>query len=254
VKPSAACVLLSGGLDSAVLLDRTLRRYRRVQPLYVRAGLVWETREIRATRDLLARMRSKHLLSLETIDVPMGDLLRDHWSRSGRGSPGYDDGDASVYIPGRNIALFSKAAIFCAQRGIPVLVSGILSANPFPDGSQAFLRAMSQALSRGLGEPFRIATPFRRLTKDRIVRMGRRLPLHLTFSCIDPRRGLHCGDCCKCKERIDAFVAAGVPDRTHYAGGPGAVAAGSAGRGSGAVVRALHTTTRLAAKRATSVR
>jgi 7-cyano-7-deazaguanine synthase len=237
-----------------VLLDRALRRYRTVLPLYVRAGLVWEARERRALKDILRTVRSKRLRRLETIDVPMGDLLGRHWSRSGRGSPGYDDGDASVYIPGRNIALFSKAAIFCAQRGIPVLASGILSANPFPDGSTAFLRSMSRALSRGLGAPFRIVTPFRRLTKDQVVRMGRHLPLHATFSCIDPVRGLHCGDCCKCKERIDAFVAAGVPDRTAYAGGPGALAAGSAGRGSGALVRALHTTTRLAAKRATSVR
>ena len=251
---SAACVLLSGGLDSAVLLDRALRRHRIVQPLYVRAGLVWEARERHALRDLLRALRSPRLRPLETIAVPMGDLLGDHWSATGRGSPGYDDGDASVYIPGRNIALFAKAAIFCAQRGIPVLISGILSANPFPDGSAAFLRAMSRALSRGLGAPFRIATPFRRMTKDRVVRLGRRLPLHLTFSCIDPRRGLHCGDCCKCKERIDAFVSAGVEDRTVYAGGPGAVAAGSAGRGSGAMARTLHTTTRLAAKRATSVR
>lgn len=254
MKASRACVLLSGGLDSVVLLDRALRRYRIVQPLYVRAGLVWEARERRALGDLLRSMRSKRLLPLETIDVPMGDLLGRHWSASGRGSPGYDDGDASVYIPGRNIALFSKAAIFCAQHGIPVLMSGILSANPFPDGSAAFLLSMSRALSRGLGAPFRIVTPFRRLTKDRVVRLGRRLPLHLTFSCIDPKRGLHCGDCCKCKERIDAFLAAGVPDRTVYAGGPGAVAAGSMGRGSAAGVRAVQATTRLAAKSATNVR
>jgi 7-cyano-7-deazaguanine synthase len=253
VKRSAACVLVSGGLDSVVLLDQALRRYRKVQPVYVRAGLVWEGRETRALRHLLGRMRAKRLLPLESLDVPMGDLLGRHWSALGRGSPGYHDGDASVFIPGRNIALFSKAAIFCAQRGIPVLVSGILSANPFPDGSAAFLRAMSRALSRGLGAPFRIATPFRRLTKDRVVRMGRDLPLHLTFSCIAPKRGLHCGDCCKCKERIDAFVAAGVPDRTVYAGGPGALA-GSAGRGSGAAARALHPTTRLATKRATNIR
>jgi 7-cyano-7-deazaguanine synthase len=260
------CVLVSGGLDSIVLLRGALRVHRSVQPLYVRAGMVWEPVERRALGRLLRLLRHPRLKPLRTIDVPMGDLLAGHWSRSGRGGPGYDDGDASVFIPGRNIALFSKAATFCALEGIPALVSGILSANPFPDGSSRFLRAMERALATGLEAPFRITTPFRRLTKDRVVRMGRDLPLHLTFSCISPRRGRHCGDCCKCKERIDAFVAAGVPDRTRYAAGPmqgrrqavgpasdGSVAppARSASRGAARTARAR---TRLAANSATSSR
>jgi 7-cyano-7-deazaguanine synthase len=225
-------VLVSGGLDSIVLLRESLRRYRAVQPLYVRAGLRWESIERARLRRLLQRLASSGLLRLETIDVPMADLYRGHWSTSGRGAPGYDDGDASVYIPGRNISLFAKAATFCALRGIPVLVSGILNANPFPDGSPAFLRAMERALGRGLGARFRIETPFRLMAKDRVIRMGRGLPLHLTFSCISPRRGRHCGDCCKCKERIDAFLLAGVADRTSYAGGPGAAASSSGRAGS----------------------
>jgi 7-cyano-7-deazaguanine synthase len=250
-------VLASGGLDSAVLLLAALRRYRTVQPLYVRAGLRWEAIELAALRRILrhlARRFQRRLLPLRVIDVPMRDLYNRHWSATGRGAPGYDDGDASVYIPGRNISLFSKAATFCALNEIPVLVSGILSANPFPDGSPAFLRAMEKALGRGLGVSFRIRTPFRRLTKDRVIRMGRDLPLHRTFSCINPKRGRHCGDCCKCKERIDAFLAAGIPDRTGYAGGPGALAAKSTSRldaGGGPAARA---TTRQAPNNATSVR
>jgi len=250
---AVACVLVSGGVDSIVLLREALRRHRMVQPLYVRAGMVWETVERRALDRLLRLMRHPRLKPLRTIDVPMGDVLGRHWSSTGRGGPGYDDGDASVFIPGRNIALFSKAATFCALERIPVLVSGILSANPFPDGSPRFLRAMARALAQGLGAPFRIATPFRNLTKDRVVRMGRDLPLHLTFSCISPRRGLHCGACCKCKERIDAFVSAGVEDRTRYAAGPAAdgLAARSASPALATKARAM---TRLAANRATSSR
>jgi 7-cyano-7-deazaguanine synthase len=226
---AGACVLVSGGLDSAVLLRESLRRYRTVQPLYVRAGLRWEGIERDFLRRFLRVLRAPGLLPLETIAVPMVDLYRGHWSTSGRGAPGYDDGDASVFIPGRNISLFSKAATFCALRRIPVLVSGILNANPFPDGSPEFLRAMERALSRGLAAPLRIRTPFRRLPKQRVIRMGRDLPLHLTFSCISPRGRRHCGDCCKCKERIDAFRDAGVPDRTRYASGPGAAAASFGG-------------------------
>ena len=232
LRRAGACVLVSGGLDSAVLLRETLRRHRIVQPLYVRAGLRWEGIERDCLRRFLRALRAPGLLPLETIEVPMADLYRGHWSTSGRGAPGYDDGDASVFIPGRNISLFSKAATFCALRRIPVLVSGILNANPFPDGSPAYLRAMERALRLGLAAPLRIRTPFRRLAKDRVIRMGRDLPLQLTFSCISPRGRRHCGDCCKCKERIDAFRAAGVPDRTDYASGPGAAVVSSGGKAS----------------------
>jgi 7-cyano-7-deazaguanine synthase len=248
------CVLASGGLDSAVLLRDALRKHRLVQPLYVRAGLRWEPVEVLHLKRILRLLRSPRLRPLAFIDVPMGDLYRDHWSVTGRGAPGFHDGDASVYLPGRNIALLSKAATFCVLNRIPVLVSGILNANPFPDGTPTFFRAMERALAAGLGAPMRIETPFRRLAKHDVIRRGRGLPLERTFSCINPRRGgAHCGDCCKCAERIDAFRLAGVRDRTVYAGGP-AVAAGSARRSRPWGRPSRARTTRVAPKRATSSR
>jgi 7-cyano-7-deazaguanine synthase len=51
------------------------------------------------------------------------------------------------------------------------------------------------------------------------MRLGRDLPLELTFSCIRPVRDQHCGDCNKCAERQLAFRNAGLADRTPYARG-----------------------------------
>jgi 7-cyano-7-deazaguanine synthase len=224
-----ACVLVSGGLDSAVLLRHFARRYRRVQPLYVRAGLLWEKAEVASLRAFLRAWRSPRILPLAFIDVPMADLYAGHWSTTGRRTPGFHAGDASIYLPGRNLALLSKAGTFCALRRIPVLGSGILNLNPFPDGTPEFFRAMQEALRRGLGTPIRILTPFRALAKDEVIRRGRGLPLDLTLSCANPRSGRHCGRCCKCAERAWAFSRAGVPDPTDYAGGPGAAVPASSG-------------------------
>lgn len=246
---------MSGGLDSAVLLRDALRSYRRVQPLYVRSGLVWESVEIGRLRSLLRTLRSTRLMPLAFVDVPMGDLYDGHWSMSGRRAPGFDAGDASVYMPGRNIALFSKAATYCGLHRIPVLISGILDANPFPDGSPAFFRAMGRALSLGLGAPIRILAPFRRLSKDRVILRGRGLQLGLTFSCIRPATGgRHCGRCCKCAERIQAFRRAGMADPTVYAGGPAARGRSSAVRSWSASRSALSRTTRAAPWSTTSSR
>jgi 7-cyano-7-deazaguanine synthase len=245
----SACVLVSGGMDSAVLLHTALQTYRSVQPLYVRTGMVWEAVEIRFLRSYLRAVRSPRLLPLSCIDVPMADVYGAHWSTTGKRSPGFHAGDASVYLPGRNIALFSKAATFCSLRKIPVLLSGILQANPFPDGTSRFFRAMERALSAGLGGAIRIRTPFRRIRKEAVLGKGRGLPLHLTFSCINPKRGsAHCGNCCKCAERMLAFRDAGIRDPTRYAVAPGlrlsAWSVPGPSRGRSASRRA--TTTRLA--------
>src|SRR5438093_10509524 len=185
----AVCVLASGGLDSAVLLGEALRVSRTVQPIYVRAGLRWETAELRALRRFLRAIRSPRLRPLVVLEMPMREGYGDHWSTTGR-VPGFHATDASVYIPGRNIMLFAKAAAFCALRRLPVLLLGILSANPFPDGSPEFLRAMERALARGLAAPIRLRAPFRRRTKDWVIRRGRGLPRGLTRSASPPRRAL----------------------------------------------------------------
>jgi 7-cyano-7-deazaguanine synthase len=60
--------------------------------------------------------------------------------------------------------------------------------------------------------------PYRELSKVDVIRRGADLPLELTLSCLRPATdGRHCGDCNKCRERAEAFVTAGVPDRTAYA-------------------------------------
>jgi 7-cyano-7-deazaguanine synthase len=44
------------------------------------------------------------------------------------------------------------------------------------------------------------------------------VPFELTLSCMKPAPGpMHCGLCSKCRERRDAFKAAGVTDNTQYA-------------------------------------
>jgi 7-cyano-7-deazaguanine synthase len=56
------------------------------------------------------------------------------------------------------------------------------------------------------------------MDKSEVIRLGQALgvPLQLTLSCMQPRDGVHCGRCSKCRERIDAFRKADVVDPTTY--------------------------------------
>jgi 7-cyano-7-deazaguanine synthase len=221
-----SAVLVSGGLDSVVLLLEEAA-HGDAWPLYVSAGLAWEAAERRALAALLAApplaaRASVHPLTVLTLD--MSDVYPPaHWAVAGA-PPAYHTPDEDVYLPGRNIVLTAKAAVFCALHGIDRLVLGTLDRNPFPDATPEFRRALQSALTLGLGRALQIAAPYADRTKADVIRRGVQLgvPLELTLSCMDPRAPdgrapRHCGLCSKCRERHDAFRAAGMADPTDYA-------------------------------------
>lgn len=214
----ATAVLFSSGLDSAVLAAAEART-RTVHPVYVSAGLAWEGEELAAVDRLLASPVYRDLAPIARLTFTVADLYpATHWALRGT-PPAFDTPDEDVYLTGRNVILLSKAGIYCAQQRIGRLALGPLAGNPFPDATPEFFAAMARALSLGLAHDLVVDTPFARMHKDAVIRLGVELgvPLELTLSCMNPKEGAHCGRCSKCRERRDAFHEAGVPDRTRYA-------------------------------------
>jgi len=210
-----SCVLCSGGLDSIVLLAWAAQQAP-AQPVYVRTGLAWESQELETLYRLLPSM--PRVRPLVTLNFDVGDVYPPtHWALRGT-PPAYDTPDEDVYLPGRNVLLLSKAGIFAASRGIERVLLGPLAGNPFPDATEEFFRAMSTALGLGLARTLAIDAPFTTLHKADVIRLGMTLgvPLGETLSCMNPREGVHCGVCSKCRERRDAFAEAGVGDPTVY--------------------------------------
>lgn len=205
----AVAVLVSGGLDSTVLLADELARGRVAQPIHVRCGLSWEDAEARALGRLLASPPlAGRTPALVTLTVDAADVYpADHWARQGR-PPAFDAPDEDVYLEGRNLQLISQAARWCRQHGVTRLVLGSLAGNPFPDATQDFFVEMTTAVSRGLREPIEIGAPYLTLRKTDVVQRGNALgvPLDLTLSCINPLQDDRpCKACSKCRERQDAW-------------------------------------------------
>ena len=210
-------VLLSGGLDSAVLVADEATRDE-VQPIYVSVGLAWEAEEQAVVARFLAALpRSTRVRPLVALTVDMRDVYdASHWAITGR-PPEYHTPDEDAYLPGRNVILLGKAGVYCASARIGRLALGTLGHNPFPDATPAFRDAMARALSLGLAHPLQIDAPYASMSKAEVIRRGAALgvPFELTLSCMKPL-GRHCGECSKCRERHDAFVDAGIPDPTAY--------------------------------------
>ena len=214
---SAIGLLLSGGLDSSILLGYLLRQNRRVQPFYVRTGVVWEEEELRSIECYMDALASPLLENLVALDLPLVDIYGDHWSVTGHGTPDAASEDRAVYLPSRNALLILKAAVWCQLHGVGQLALGVLNTNPFADATEEFFRSLESALNCDPSGRVRIARPLAGLNKRQVMRLGRGLPLELTFSCISPVGGLHCGQCNKCSERLAAFRLVGRHDATRYA-------------------------------------
>jgi 7-cyano-7-deazaguanine synthase len=210
-------LLLSGGIDSAVLLGQLLARGWQVVPFYVRTGCVWEAGELTAVEQFLARLEQPALRDLVVLDMRLDDLYGDHWSLSGTDVPNEHTPDKAVYLPGHNPLHLIKPAIWCRMHGIGHLTLATLSNNPFSDATPAFFGRFEEMLHEAMGGRVQIARPFEQLTKNHVLEMGRHLPLELTFSCLAPVDGLHCGHCNKCAERRRAFREVGIDDPTEYA-------------------------------------
>jgi 7-cyano-7-deazaguanine synthase len=211
-------VLVSGGLDSAVLLGRALDEYETVHPIYIRCGLAWEAVEREFLDRFLTAIARPLLKPLITLEMPVADLYGEHWSTTGREVPGAETSDDAVFLPGRNVLLLSKALLWCHLHDVPALALATLARNPFSDATPEFFRDFSAVVNRAVGGQMRIQTPFAGLTKADVIHRGRQLPLQFTLSCLQPVGGRHCGKCNKCAERRAAFHEADVPDPTSYIG------------------------------------
>lgn len=217
---STVGLLLSGGLDSSILLGQLAREGRSIQPFYMRFGLFWETAELQAVQNYLAAVASPGIRPLLVFELPLADIYGQHWSVTGQDVPDFDSPDQAVFLPGRNALLAIKAAFWCQMHQVRDLALATLSSNPFPDATAHFFRDLESVLKTALSADLRLLRPFEHFSKRQVMQAGRDLPLELTFSCIAPVGGLHCGACNKCVERMNAFRLIERDDHTEYATGP----------------------------------
>jgi 7-cyano-7-deazaguanine synthase len=184
----------------------------------VSCGLAWEQEELALAERLLAAPAYRGVQPIARLTFTVADLYpANHWALTGT-PPAFDTPDEDVYLTGRNVVLLTKAGVYCAQRRISRIAIGTLAGNPFPDATPDFFNTLAKALSLGLAHAIGVDAPFMQMHKSDVIRLGRELdvPLELTLSCMNPRDGLHCGECSKCRERRDAFREAGVEDPTRY--------------------------------------
>ncbi len=216
-------VLLSGGLDSTVLMY-SLMAESECYPLTISYGQRHH-KEIIAARnvcearggDLIKRWKYADLsvlrLLLPSSLTGVGDIPHGHYQAESM---------KSTVVPNRNMILLSIAGGYAAGLGAECIAYAPHAGDHaiYPDCRPEFVAAVNKALVLGTGwhnDGVRIMAPFTEYTKADIVKLGRKLnvPFHLTWSCYEGD-DLHCGVCGTCVERKEAFKLASVTDPTKY--------------------------------------
>ena len=228
-----AVVLVSGGMDSAVVLAIAREQGFAVHALSVRYGQ-------RHTSELDAADRVSKALGAvahKTVNVDLrsigGSALTDDIAVP-TDADGHAVGEAAAkdaipvtYVPARNTIMLSVALGWAEVLGASDIFCGVnaVDYSGYPDCRPEFIAAFQSlanlATKAGVeGAGIRVHAPLQFLSKADIVREGLRLGVDFseTVSCYQAdSEGRACAHCDACRLRAEGFIAAGVADPTRYA-------------------------------------
>lgn len=217
-----AVVLVSGGLDSAVVLA-IARQTHDCHPLTFDYGQRHSI-ELNAAAAVCAQLgaRAPRVLKLDLRAIGGSALTSDVPVPKDGPKPGIP----VTYVPARNTLFLSYGLALAETLGAADIFLGVnaVDYSGYPDCRPEFIAAFQKlanlATRAGIeGERFTVHAPLQALSKADIIKRGLILGVafSLTHSCYDPVNGLACGHCDSCVIRRDGFKAAGVADPTRYA-------------------------------------
>lgn len=221
-----ALVLSSGGVDSTTCLGLAVSKYgaENVTALAITYGQKHD-KEVQAARAVAAHY-GVELIELDLSLIFRYDTTCSLLTGSDAEIPKESYADqlkktdgkpVSTYVPFRNGMFLSSAASIALSKDCAVIYYGAHSddaaGNAYPDCSEAFNKAMNDAIFIGSGNQLCIEAPFVKLTKADVVKIGLDLgvPYELTWSCYEGGE-TPCGVCGTCRDRAAAFAENGVAD------------------------------------------
>lgn len=222
-----AIVLLSGGLDSATVLEVAKSQGFEVFTLTIDYGQRHSV-ELAAVQKILAHSPVAQNLTMKVdlrawggsaltsqIEVPKTDL-----------APTTSE-VPSTYVPARNTIFLSLALAFAETiQAFDIFIGGNrMDGVNYPDCTPEYVAAyekmanLATGASRDESKKFRLHAPLIELDKAEIIQLGLSLGVNygLTTSCYDPSpEGVSCGRCHACHLRRAGFHSLKLVDPIQY--------------------------------------
>ena len=215
-------VLLSGGLDSATVLNIALKEYE-VTALVFDYGQRHKF-EISAAKKIADLAKTP----IKLIKIDLGQFGNSALTDNIEVPKNQEIGKEIpvTYVPVRNTIFLSYALAYAEVNNIFDIFIGVnaLDYSGYPDCRPEFIQAFEKMANEGTkfaqgNKKIKIHTPLISLTKAEIIKTGTELDVDykLTHSCYDPSfDGLSCGECDACILRKEGFTKAGISDPTNY--------------------------------------
>lgn len=216
-----AVVLVSGGIDSSVLLYSLVANYE-CYPFTIDYGQKHH-KEIVAARNICEARNHDLLLRLRMINVSQAlrGLLPSALTGVGEIPEGHyaEESMKQTVVPNRNMILIAIAVGYAQGIGAEYVAYAAHSGDHYiyPDCRPEFVHAMGPAIMKATGDEVLLLSPFVDKTKADLIKLGTKftVPFKMTWSCYKGGEK-HCGRCGTCVERMEAFRLAGVSDPTEY--------------------------------------
>lgn len=217
-----AVVLVSGGMDSAVVLAIARERGFACHALSVAYGQRHDA-ELAAAARLAQQLGA---VEHKTVRVDLRAIGGSALTADIAVPEAPSRGIPATYVPARNTIMLSVALGWAEVLGADDLFCGVnaVDYSGYPDCRPEFIAAFERlanlATKAGVeGHAFRVHAPLMRMGKAEIAREGQRLGVDfaLTVSCYQAdAEGRACGRCDACRLRAEGFRAAGIADPTRY--------------------------------------
>jgi 7-cyano-7-deazaguanine synthase len=215
-------LVLSGGMDSAVLLYHLLDAGHTLKTLSVNYGQR-HVREIESAAALSERVGVEHRIAdLRSINPLLGsnslssaeiEVPEGHYA---------EESMKQTVVPNRNMIMLSVAVGWALALQFDAVAYGAHSGDHaiYPDCREEFAQALDQAVGLCDWQGMQLMRPFVHLDKGAIAQRGDALgvPFELTWTCYKGG-AVHCGKCGACQERREAFAAHRITDPVTFESG-----------------------------------
>ncbi|PNS09360.1 7-cyano-7-deazaguanine synthase QueC [Solilutibacter silvestris] len=223
-----AVILVSGGMDSAVVLALAREQGFAAHALSVRYGQrhLSELDAAQRVAKVLGAVEHK-IVEIDLRAIGGSALTSDIDVPTDADGHEIGTGDIPVtYVPARNTLMLSAALGWAEVLGANDIFCGVnaVDYSGYPDCRPEFIAAFEAlanlATRAGVeGTRFHVHAPLMRMTKADIAREGERLGVDFaqTVSCYQAdEAGRACGHCDACLLRARGFADAGLADPTRY--------------------------------------
>lgn len=206
-----ALILLSGGLDSLVALDYSIKH----QNYDVLLALTFDYGQKSAEKEIETSAKICHYYGIRHKVITL-DWLKEI-TKTGLVSENMipetnfhtPESASSVWVPNRNALFLNIAGSFCDAIGYEYIIYGgnKEEGETFPDNTENFRKKVSDLFKTSTLVHPEVTAPLINYNKDDIVRIAVRdsVPLEFVWSCYN-KGSKHCGKCESCNNLKKALI------------------------------------------------